>query len=155
MRWLGWLVSHWVVLVVGIAIGIYWLPILTKPVPADLEQVHQVAAKAQFNGRFDRNRIDSDLLHWGEGSVFIAADAIALRGELAPGPNYQLYLSPRFVETEAEFLRLKASMVHVAPVPGFGHFTVAVPSTIDVSQFSTVIVWCEAFNEFITSARYQ
>jgi len=34
-------------------------------------------------------------------------------GKLVPGPDYKLYLSPEFIETEADFNRLKATMVRV------------------------------------------
>ena len=58
-------------------------------------------------GQFKRDLKDSDALHWGEGQVSIAPGAITLVGKLAPGPDYKLYLSPEFVETEVDFNRLK------------------------------------------------
>ena len=76
-------------------------------------------------------------------------------GEIAPGPNYKLYLSPEFVETEAAFKRLKPQMVAVGDVKTFTNFIVDVPSDINPVDFTTVIVWCDSFNEFITSAKYQ
>jgi hypothetical protein len=30
-----------------------------------------------------------------------------------------------------------------------------VPEGVDVEDYTTVIVWCESFSEFITAARYQ
>jgi hypothetical protein len=30
-----------------------------------------------------------------------------------------------------------------------------VPADVDPSQYSSVIVWCESFGEFITAARYK
>ena len=76
-------------------------------------------------------------------------------GKLAPGPEYKLYLSPEFVETEAEFEQLKSSMKLVGDIKTFDNFMVKVDSDVDLSQFNTVIVWCEAFGEFITSAKYR
>ena len=43
-------------------------------------------------------------------------------GELAPSPDYKLYLSSGFVETEAEFLGLKPSMALVGDVKTFDNF---------------------------------
>ena len=63
--------------------------------------------------RFRRDLDGSDFLHWGEGDVFVGRKLIALEGRIAPGPDYRLYLSPEFVETEADFARLKGSMVQV------------------------------------------
>ena len=94
-------------------------------------------------------------MHWGEGSVFVGATAITFAGRLAPGPNYKLYLSPEFVETETDFQRLKPTMVQVGDVKTFENFVVPVAAMIDPARYTTVIIWCEAFNQFITSARYR
>ena len=64
-------------------------------------------------------------------------------GKLAPGPDYKLYLSPEFVETEADFLRLKPKMVRVGDVKTFENFIVPVPAGVDPARYSAVIVWCE------------
>lgn len=76
-------------------------------------------------------------------------------GKLAPGPDYKLYLSPEFIETERDFNRLKSRMALVGDVKTFNNFLVPVPPGVDPSQYTTVIVWCETFGEFITSARYK
>jgi hypothetical protein len=64
-------------------------------------------------------------------------------------------LSPEFVETEADFVRLKPTMVRVGDVKTFKNFVVPVPESIDPSRYSTVIVWCESFSQFITAAKYK
>ena len=87
----------------------------------------------------------------GNGS----AAAISLVGRLAPGPNYKLYLAPEFLETEAHFHRLKPRMVQVGDVRTFENFLVPVPQGIDPSRFNTVLIWCEAFSQFITAAQYR
>jgi hypothetical protein len=46
-------------------------------------------------------------------------------------------------------------MARVGDVKTFDNFIVPVPPTIDPYQFTTVIVWCESFNQFITAARYK
>lgn len=147
--------SHIAVAAVGFAGGIYALPILIAPPAPTAEEVRAATAQAQFTGQFKRNLKDSDALHWGEGAVSIAPTAISLAGKLAPGPDYKLYLSPEFVETEADFKRLKASMVRVGDVKTFENFVVAVPSGVDTAKFTTVIVWCESFSQFITAAKYR
>ena len=82
-------------------------------------------------------------------------EAITLAGKLAPGPDYKLYLSPEFVETEAEFLRLKSRMVRVGEVKTFENFVVPVPAGIDPAGYRAVVVWCERFGQFITAAKYR
>ncbi|MFM5844663.1 DM13 domain-containing protein [Aeromonas sanarellii] len=149
------LASHLLVGAAGFAAGIYLLPILIAPPAPSGEQVAARQAQATYQGTFKRERQDSDRLHWGEGKVSIGPDAISLMGRLAPGPDYQLYLSPAFVETEADFARLKDRMVHVGPVKTFDNFIVPLPAGIDPARYDTVIVWCETFGQFITSARYR
>lgn len=147
--------SHLLVAVFGFALGVYLLPILTAPPTPTAGQVAEAASRAEFSGEFRRDLAGSDVIHWGEGTVSVGQEFVALEGRIAPGPDYKLYLSPEFVETEAEFERVKQQMVQVGDVKVFENFLVPVPGAIDPSRFNTVVVWCESFGEFITSARYQ
>lgn len=149
------LVTHAAVAGAGFAGGIYALPILIAPDSPTVEAVDAVAASAQFRGEFKRELKGSDALHWGEGTVAVSSEAISHMGKLAPGPDYKLYLSPEFVEDEESFLKIKDKMVRVGDVKTFTNFVVSVPSTVDVSHYNTVVIWCEAFGEFITATIYQ
>jgi len=154
-RFILLVISHLSIGLVGFLAGIYLLPILTAPPAPDDTEVQAVIEKSQFRGEFRRNLRGSDALHWGEGEVAIGPDVVSLRGEIAPGPDYKLYLSPQFVETEAEFLGLKGRMVRVGDVKTFDNFVIDLPPSVDVTAFNTVVIWCEAFGEFITAARYR
>ena len=149
------LASHALTLSVGFGAGIYALPILTAPPGPSTQQVAQASAGSLYRGEFRRDLKDSDALHWGEGAVSIGPQNISLVGKLAPGPDYKLYLSPEFVETEADFKRLKPQMLRVGDVKTFNNFIVPLPQGVDPAKFNTVIVWCETFSEFITAAKYQ
>ncbi|MDD1796061.1 DM13 domain-containing protein [Enterovibrio sp. ZSDZ42] len=149
------LFSHGLAIGVGFAAGIYALPILIAPSGPSTEEVSTSAESASFYGEFRKDLISSDTFHWGEGAVAIGSTAISFQGELAPGPDYKLYLSPEFVETEVDFERLKSKMAKVGDVKTFDNFLVKVPAHIDPTRYNTVIVWCESFGEFITAARYQ
>jgi Electron transfer DM13 len=147
--------SHLLAVAAGFALGIYALPILTAPAAPSAAEVASQSSHATYMGQFRRDLKDSDPLHWGEGAVSVGKQSIALLGRLAPGPDYKLYLSPEFVETEADFARLKAQMARVGDVKTFENFVVPVPASIDVSAYNTVIVWCESFGQFITAAKYR
>lgn len=149
------IVSHTVAVSFGFAVGIYALPILTAPSAPSVSDVSAVATVAKYSTNFRRDLKDSDIFHWGEGEVYIGQSSISFMGKLAPGPDYKLYLSPEFVETEAGFNRLKSRMVVVGDVKTFNNFLVEVPSGINPSDYTSVIVWCESFGEFITSAKYK
>ncbi len=147
--------THAAALGAGFVLGIYALPILTAPESPTVEAVRSAAATAGYQGEFRRDLADSDALHWGEGTISIGRDTVAFEGRLAPGPDYRLYLSPTFVETEADFEALKSSMVDIGPVRTFDNFMVAVPPGIDPADYRAVIVWCESFGQFITAAEYR
>ena len=154
-RLLVLLASHLIVLALGFGLGIYALPILTAPPAPTAAEVGAQASEASFKGRFRRDLRDSDALHWGEGEVSVGPKTVALMGEIAPGPDYKLYLSPEFVETEDDFIRLKPAMVRVGDVKTFRNFIVPLPESVDPARYNTVIVWCESFGQFISAAKYR
>ena len=147
--------THLLAAAVGFALGIYALPILIAPDPPLAEDVRSVSDQARYRGEFRRNLADSDWLHWGEGALFVGSSRIAFDGRLAPGPDYRLYLSPEFVETEEDFEAVKARMAPIGSVRTFDGFVLSVPDSVDPSDFNTAIVWCEAFGEFITATMYR
>ena len=149
------LASHALVLLVGFGAGIYALPILTAPPGPSAEQVTQAALGGMFSGEFRRDLKDSDPLHWGEGTVSVSPQRVVFNGRLAPGPDYKLYLSVEFVETEADFNRLKPTMLRVGDVKTFENFILELPAGTDPARYTSVIVWCETFGQFITAARYR
>lgn len=149
------LVSHGLVGAFGFAGGIYALPILIAPEAPSTEEVASVAQNASFTAEFRRDLAGSDSLHWGEGEVHLSPQSISLMGRLSPGPDYKLYLTSEFVETEAEFNQIKASAVRLGDIKTFENFLIDVPASVDVAQYNTVVVWCETFGEFITAAQYQ
>lgn len=127
--------THLFTLIIGFAAGIYALPILIAPEGPSVEVIETSNNNATYTGEFRKDLIDSDTFHWGEGVVTISPDTISLIGELAPGPDYKLYLSPQFVETEADFNRLKPQMQRVGDVKTFENFLVKVPQ--DINQLNT------------------
>ena len=149
------LVTHATAGTIGVAVGIYALPILIAPPAPTESQIAEMTSQAEYTAEFRKDLKGSDSLHWGEGRVLVGPNFVALTGTLAPGPDYKLYLSREFVETEADFNRLKPGMVRVGDVKTFQNFLVNVPVDVDPSEYTTVVVWCEAFGEFITSAKYR
>ncbi|MGI9945897.1 DM13 domain-containing protein [Vibrio hyugaensis] len=155
MKWTLLFVSHTLCVLAGFAGGIYALPILIQPASPDVSVISNSSEGVLYQGSFDRNRADSDFLHWGEGKIWLTEDTLAFEGKLAPGPDYKLYLSPTFVETEVEFERLKSQMIQVGDVNTFDRFMVNLPADLPLDDYTTVIVWCETFEEFITSAKLE
>ncbi len=55
--------------------------------------------------------------------------------------------------TKNEFLPVKQDALQIAPIKAYKNFSVTVPDGLDLSGYDSVLIWCEAFSAFITSAR--
>ena len=155
IRFLALSATHLAMLGIGFALGIYLLPILTAPDSPDQSALEEMARDAVYTAEFTRELRGSDLLHWGEGNVSLTPSQIVHEGRLAPGPDYKLYLVSDFVEHEDEFLPLKASAQLIGDVKTFEGFALEIPDGVDIEAYTTVLIWCEAFSEFITAAQYR
>lgn len=151
----GLIASHGIVGAIGFALGIYLLPILIAPPAPSDAMIETMMSQAEYRAEFHKDLKDSDTFHWGEGRVSISSNTVSLKGKLAPGPDYKLYFSPVFLETEADFNKHKASMIRVGDVKTFNNFVVSFSANINLQDYNSVIVWCETFGEFITSAQYR
>jgi hypothetical protein len=149
------LVSHFIMLIVGFSLGVYALPIIIASQMPVTEVAMTVGDELRYEGEFVRDLKDSDFLHWGEGKVTLTQTQFQLDGKLAPGPNYKLYFSPVFVETEMEFEQHKEKMAVAGDVSRFENVVVQLAEGVNPADYSAVIIWCEAFSEFITATRYE
>ena len=150
---LRFLITHGIALAIGFALGVYFLPILTAPPPPDAAKLEEMAASALYKTSLTRDLRGSDRLHWGEGTVSVSDAQISHQGKLAPGPDYKLYLTLGLVDHEDTFDRTKA--VRVGDVKSFSGFILDVPDGVDVEAYDSLLIWCEAFGEFITAASYK
>jgi len=155
MRLLRFLITHSMALALGVMLGIYLLPILTAPEGPTVSEVASSSQQALYQTRFHREVAGSDLIHWGEGDVSISKTSISLMGSLAPGPDYFLYLTKNQVDSRESFLEIKADSLKVGPIRTFDNFIVPLDESIDLEQYAAVVVWCETFSQFITSASYR
>jgi len=149
------LVTHGAALGIGFGLGIYLLPILTAPPSPDAATLEAMASDAIYETEFQEDLRGQDFLHWGKGTVRITPTQVIHTGELAPGPDYMLYLVPEFVAHEDEFEPLKAQSRSIGSIKTFNGFALDLPADVDLEAYSTVLVWCEAFGEFITAAQYR
>ena len=147
--------THGVAVAIGFALGVYFLPVLIAPAAPDSGALQKMAAEAIFKGQFSRDLRGSDFLHWGEGTVSITPTQIVHDGRLAPGPDYKLYLVKDFVDHEDAFLPIKQDARLIGDVKSFDGFVLDIPKDVDVADYTTVLVWCEAFSEFITAVKYR
>jgi len=155
MKLLRFLITHAMALALGVMLGIYLLPILTAPEGPTNAEVEVSSQLAFYKTRFHKSVPGSDLIHWGEGEVFLSKTSISLVGSLAPGPDYFLYLTKNLVDTGDSFLAIKQESLKVGPIRTFDNFIVPLDESVDLQQYSAVVVWCETFSQFITAANYR
>ncbi|HEX2544798.1 MAG TPA: DM13 domain-containing protein [Ramlibacter sp.] len=154
-RFLLFAATHLVVFAMGFALGVYLLPILAAPPAPTAAELAAAQRNAMYRGEFSRSLAGSDALHWGEGQVTVTRTAVSLQGKLAPGPAYRLYLVPEFVDGPEAFERVRNRSLPVGDIKTFDNFIVPLPAGTPVDQFNTVVVWCESFSRFISSAKYR
>ena len=148
-------ITHAIALGIGFALGIYLLPILTAPPGPDAAMLEEKAQEAIYSVELTRDLRGNDFVHWGEGTFSVTPTQIIHEGKLAPGPDYKLYLVPEFVEHEDEFEPIKASAIQLGDVKTFDGLILDIPEGVDIEAYNTILIWCEAFGEFITAARYR
>jgi hypothetical protein len=154
-RVLGLAITHMAAVLIGFALGVYFLPIITAPPSIDADELSRAAEGAVYTTRFAEDLPGNDLLHWGRGTVSLTESRIVHVGDLAPGPDYRVYLVAGRVEDEDDFAVLRDGALLVGPVDRFDGFMLDLPAGTDLSAYTTVLVWCEAFEEFIASATYR
>lgn len=145
--------------VIGFLAGIYALPLIIEWRAADDRPAQVVAAAASDpTGRFDRDSPGSDALHWGEGTIRVSESTLVFENDvkLAPGPDYRIYLTKKFAETQEEFNAIKPQAIEIAKLRTFsGPLSFALPADVDHEIYDNVTVWCEAFGMYIASARLE
>lgn len=149
------LTTHLFTLALGFGLGIYLLPILTAPDGPAAASVTAAMDSATYESRFLRDLKGSDAVHWAEGKVSVSHDRIAFQGKIGPGPDYKLYLAREFVDTRADFLRIKHDARLIGDITSFDRFLLEVPDNLDIDDYTTVVIWCEAFGQFISAAQYR
>jgi len=154
-RLIRFLITHGIALALGFALGIYLLPVLIAPDAPSNAEVSSSAQQAVYQADFHKKLPGSDFLHWGEGQVSISAKQVSFMGMIAPGPDYQLYLTPTLVQTEAEFLMIKDESVKIGAVKTFNNFILDIPPGVEPANYRALVIWCESFGEFITAASYR
>lgn len=149
------LISHLTFLGAGTGLGIYLLPILTAQENASLNEINDVKKLAKYKGEFNRNQKGSDVFYWAEGELYVTDSEIAFKGQVAPGPDYKIYLTKAQAVDKNSFLEMKKEAVLIGELKNFGNFRKSIPDSVNVNEFTTVQIWCERFSKFIGSAVYQ
>jgi hypothetical protein len=137
----------------GFALGIFLFPYLFPPPPAAERLTEADRSPLVATGTFIHAN-PSDPVHYGKGQVSVYEKTVFLEAdfEVGPGPKYHVYLVP------------KANVRQNGDVPGTmfvdlgqlrafkGSQGYAIPAGVDLKQYPSVVIWCEAFSVLISPA---
>ena len=100
-------------LVIGFALGVYFLLILIEEKGLDTAALAQLEASTERSGTSARDLPGSDAFNCCEGTVRASDTCIWLEDKISPGPDYRLYLTPSLATDEASFLKIEDQSVQV------------------------------------------
>jgi hypothetical protein len=137
----------------GFAVGILAFPYLFPPPPAAEQLTEADRSPLAATGTFIHAN-PSDPVHWGRGKVSVYEKTVFLEPdfEVGPGPKYHVYLVPKAnVRTNADVPDTKfLDLGQLRSFKGSQRYTI--PAGTDLKNFSSVVIWCEAFGVLISPA---
>lgn len=96
----------------------------------------------------------NDPIHFGRGRVTVYHDVVRLEPdfEVGPGPDYHVYLSSFGDVREAEDVE-GGTIVDLGQLRAFkGSQNFRIPEGVELSDFRSVVIWCETFDMLISPA---
>ena len=137
----------------GVALGFFVYPFVFPPPPASEMLTEAERSPLIASGDFIHAN-PSDPVHWGKGKVSIYAGMVFLEAdfEVGPGPAFHVYLVPKStIRSSADLKGVKH--VDLGGLRAFkGSQRYAIPAGVNLSDYSSLIIWCEAFSVLISPA---
>jgi electron transfer DM13 len=140
----------------GVALGFFFFPFVFPPPPAaemlgEVERTQLVASGTFIHAN------PSDPVHWGKGKVSVYERSVFLESdfEVGPGPAFHVYLVPKAsIRSSADLKGVKH--VDLGGLRAFkGSQRYSIPAGVDLKDYPSVIIWCEAFSVLISPADLQ
>lgn len=137
----------------GFAAGIFWYPFLLPPPPLHEELTGTETRRVIATGTFIQAD-PRDPIHYGMGRVSVYQDLVQLGAdfEVGPGPKFHVYLVP---EADVQpYTRVEETMfVDLGRLKAFrGSQSYPIPDGVDLSEYRSVVIWCEQLNMLISPA---
>lgn len=140
---------------VGFTVGIFFYPFIFLADVVATEQVENRAEKTVVADGVFVHADPSDPVHYGRGSVTLFSDTVHLGAdfEVGPGPKYKVYLvSAADINSTSDVKKAKFS--DLGSLKAFkGSQNFAVPANLNLSEYKSVVIWCEAFGVLISPAK--
>jgi electron transfer DM13 len=150
--------------VFGVALGFFFFPFVFPPPPAS----EQLAASDVVAGADVARRPEvapvatgtfihanpSDPVHWGKGKVSVYQRVVFLEPdfEVGPGPAFHVYLVPKATIRSSSDMK-DVKFVDLGGLRSFkGSQRYPIPDNVNLKDYPSVIIWCEAFSVLISPA---
>jgi hypothetical protein len=138
----------------GFALGIFVYPFLFLSDIVAQERVDkQATGKPVASGAF-LHANPKDPFHYGKGRVTVYQSLLHLENdfEVGPGPKFHVYLVPEKNVIPSTNVP-KTMYVDLGRLKAFkGSQNYSIPDGVDLSRYSSVVIWCEQFGVLISPA---
>jgi hypothetical protein len=137
----------------GVALGFFFFPFVFPP-PAANESLSEADRSALVATGMFIHANPSDPVHHGKGKVSVYERAVFLENdfEVGPGPAFHVYLVPKpMIRANGD---LKEQMyIDLGGLRAFkGSQRYPIPAGVDLKNYPSVIIWCQAFSVLISPA---
>lgn len=137
----------------GVALGFFLFPFVFPPPPAAEQLTEADRSALVATGSFVHAN-PSDPIHYGKGKVSVYERTVFLQPdfEVGPGPAYHVYLVPKAnIRDEAA---VKDTMyIDLGGLRAFkGSQRYSIPAGVDLTNYPSVVIWCERFGVLISPA---
>ena len=137
----------------GVALGFFFFPFVFPPPAATEQLTERDRSPLVASGTFIHAN-PSDPVHWGRGKVSVYERTVFLEPdfEVGPGPAFHVLLVPKAnIRRSADVADLM--YVDLGGLRAFkGSQRYAIPAGVDLKDYPSVIIWCEAFSVLISPA---
>ncbi|MDX1575397.1 MAG: DM13 domain-containing protein [Kiloniellales bacterium] len=140
---------------IGFAAGIFVYPYIFLADIVATEEVADAAARQTVATGGFVHADPSDPIHYGRGRLTLYEDLLHLESdfEVGPGPKFHVYLVPD--ENVTPDTDVEATMfVDLGRLKAFkGSQNYPVPAGVTLSDYGSVVIWCEQFGVLISPAK--
>ena len=137
----------------GVALGFFFFPYVFPPPPAAEQLTEADRSSLVATGTFIHAN-PSDPVHYGKGKVSVYEKTVFLDPdfEVGPGPAFHVYLVPKANVRQAADVK-DAMFVDLGGLRAFkGSQRYRIPDGVKLSDFPSVVIWCERFSVLISPA---
>ncbi len=139
----------------GFVLGIFFYPfIFLNDIVASETVENRELKSIVADGSFIQAN-PSDPVHYGKGLVTVFKDVVHLGKtfEVGPGPKYKVLLVESTSIKESADVK-KSTFVDLGMLKAFkGSQNYAVPASVDLKKYQSVVIWCETFGVLISPAK--